>query len=91
TRHLFRYRELAVVLARHPDLRARLGGEAEDPQAADDLLRAMADMTGAHQLLLVDTTGRVLAASHQTRQQLDPTGAVIHRALTGALGSEAEF
>ncbi|NDW53496.1 ATP-binding protein [Aliiroseovarius sp. PrR006] len=91
TRHLFRYRELAVVLARHPDLRARLGGEAEDPQAADDLLRAMADMTGAHQLLLVDTTGRVLAASHQTRQQLDPTGAMIHRALTGALGSEAEF
>ncbi|WP_240686516.1 hypothetical protein [Aliiroseovarius marinus] len=67
TRHLFRYRELAVVLARHPDLRARLSGEAEDPRTADDLLRAMADMTGAHQLLLVDASGRVLAASHQTQ------------------------
>ncbi|WP_424940461.1 sensor histidine kinase [Aliiroseovarius sp. S253] len=91
TRHLFRYRELAVVLARHPVLRARLGGEAKDPQAADDLLRAMADMTGAHQLLLVDNNGRVLAASHQAQQQLDPASAMIHRALTGALGSEAEF
>lgn len=91
TRHLFRYRELAVVLARHPDLRARLSGEAEDPKTADDLLRAMADMTGAHQLLLVDASGRVLAASHQTQQQLDPAGAMLHRALTGALGSEAEF
>lgn len=91
TRHLFRYRELAVVLARHPDLRARLSGEAEDPRTADDLLRAMADMTGAHQLLLVDASGRVLAASHQTQHQLDPAGAMLHRALTGALGSEAEF
>ena len=91
TRHLFRYRELAVVLARHPDLRARLSGEAEDPHTADDLLRAMADMTGAHQLLLVDGAGRVLAASHQAPLQLDPTSAMIHRALNGALGSEAKF
>jgi two-component system C4-dicarboxylate transport sensor histidine kinase DctB len=91
TRHLFRYRELAVVLARHPDLRARLSGEADDPRTADDLLRAMADMTGAHQLLLVDGAGRVLAASHQAPLQLDPTSAMIHRALNGALGSEAKF
>ena len=91
TRHLFRYRELAVILARHPVLQAQLSGEVENAQAADDLLRAMADMTGAHQLLLVDDSGHVLAASHQTRQQLDPTSAMIHRALTGALGAEAEF
>ncbi|MCK0172389.1 ATP-binding protein [Aliiroseovarius sp. S1123] len=91
TRHLFRYRELAVILARHPVLQARLSGEITEPQTADGLLRAMADMTGAHQLLLVDGSGRVLAASHQTQQKLDPTSAMLHRALTGALGSEAEF
>lgn len=91
TRHLFRYRELAVVLARHPVLQARLSGEIQDTQAADELLQEMADMTGAHQLLLADETGQVLAASHLTQQQLDPDSAMIHRALTGALGSEAEF
>lgn len=91
TRHLFRYRELAVVLARHPVLQAQLSDEVGDSKAADDLLLAMADMTGAHQLLLVDDKGRVLAASHHNQQQLDPASAMIHRALTGALGSEAKF
>ncbi|SMR71091.1 two-component system, NtrC family, C4-dicarboxylate transport sensor histidine kinase DctB [Aliiroseovarius halocynthiae] len=91
TRHLFRYRELAVVLARHPVLNARLTGESPSPQEADSLLQAMADMTGAYQLLLVDHTGRVMGASHRTGVRLDPTTPLIYRALTGALGVEAKF
>ncbi|WP_289069581.1 ATP-binding protein [uncultured Aliiroseovarius sp.] len=91
TRHLFRYRELAVVLAEHPVLRDRLGGKADGSGNADRLLQAMADMTGAHHLSLVAPDGKVLAASGEAKAQLDPRAPLIHRALTGALGAEARF
>ncbi|MHA6266455.1 sensor histidine kinase [Aliiroseovarius sp. CAU 1755] len=91
TRHLFRYRELAVVLAEHPVLRDRLGGEADSEGEADRLLQAMADMTGAHHLSLVGPDGMVLAASGEGEAQVDPRAPLIHRALTGALGVEARF
>lgn len=89
TRHLFRYRELAVVLAEHPVLKRRLNNAELD--TADQLLQSMADMTGAHQLLLIDRDGHVLAASQQTTTKLDPSRPLIHRALTGALGADARF
>ncbi|MCK0143162.1 ATP-binding protein [Aliiroseovarius sp. F20344] len=89
TRHLFRYRELAVVLAEHPVLKRRLSDT--NAEAADQLLQSMADMTGAHQLLLIDRDGQVLAASHRTATKLDPSSPLIHRALTGALGADARF
>lgn len=91
TRHLFRYRELAVVLAEHPVLRDRLGGEPDVEGEADALLQAMADMTGAYHLSLVGVDGKVLAASGEGEAQLDPDAQLIHRALTGALGVEARF
>ncbi|WP_371169946.1 sensor histidine kinase [Aliiroseovarius sp. 2305UL8-7] len=91
TRHLFRYRELAVVLAEHPVLRARLGGEEDADGAADQLLQSMADMTGAHHLSLVGVDGKVLAASGEGAAQLDPSAPLISRALNGALGAEARF
>ncbi len=91
TRHLFRYRELAVVLSEHPVLRERLGGEPDAEGEADLLLQAMADMTGAYHLSLVGLDGKVLAASGEGEAQLDPDAPLIHRALTGALGVEARF
>ncbi|MCK8484660.1 ATP-binding protein [Aliiroseovarius sp. S2029] len=91
TRHLFRYRELAVVLAEHPVLRDRLGGEVDSEGEADRLLQAMADMTGAYHLSLVGLDGKVLAASGEGEAQLDPAAPLIHRALTGALGVQARF
>ena len=91
TRHLFRYRELAVVLAEHPVLRDRLGGEVDSEGEADALLQAMADMTGAYHLSLVGLDGKVLAASGEGEAQVDPGAPLIHRALTGALGVEARF
>ena len=91
TRHLFRYRELAVVLAEHPVLRDRLGGEVDSDGDADRLLQAMADMTGAYHLSLVGLDGKVLAASGEGEAQLNPHAPLIHRALTGALGVEARF
>lgn len=86
TAQLFRYRELAVVLARHPDLiraattdRARPGDQ--------DILREIADMTGADLVALYDRDGRPLTASRATAPSRPPETLPLSRALDGALGT----
>lgn len=88
-RHLFRYRELAVVLAEHPVLRARLDGA--DGAGADALLQSMADKTGAYHLSLISAGGQTIAVSGGTNIPLDPRAPLLFRAGTGALGIEARF
>jgi len=84
TRHLFRYRELAVLLSDHPDLIALLDGErAWD---ARELLRSMSDRTGALGIELVDRSGLVLASSRPGQAARSPDSAPLRRALNGALG-----
>lgn len=85
TRHLFRYRELAVVLADHPDLAALLEGQGA--RDARDLLRAMADRTGALEIELVDRDGQVLASSRAGHIGRAPDSQPLRRALNGALGA----
>ncbi|WP_289052993.1 ATP-binding protein [uncultured Aliiroseovarius sp.] len=86
TRHLFRYRELAVMLGEHPTLEALLDGQG-DPAAALAVLRSMADKSGAQGLMLVDREGRVMAATQPDLVERDVTGGPLRRALNGALGA----
>jgi two-component system C4-dicarboxylate transport sensor histidine kinase DctB len=87
TAQLFRHRELAVVLARHPDLKAALeGSETEGAEA--EVVRAMADMTGADRIALVDTQGRLRVASRSTGVDGEPVApSALARAFSGALGT----
>lgn len=85
TRHLFRYRELAVLLADHPDMKALLDGRSASD--ARELLRAMADRTGALGIELVDRSGLVLASSRPGRGRRSPDSTPLRRALNGALGA----
>lgn len=84
TAQLQRYRELAVFLADHPDLR-RLdtpGG----PAAAQRLLEQAADRTGALDVMLAGPDGRVrVAARGAAGRELSGTG-YFRRAMHGALG-----
>ena len=84
TRHLFRYRELAVLLSDHPDLKALLDGNSA--WDARELLRSMADRTGALGIELVDRSGLVLASSRPGHTGRNPDSAPLRRALNGALG-----
>ncbi len=85
TRHLLRYRELAVLLADHPEMAARLKGQG-GARNASDLLREVVDKTGAAATSLVDRQGRVLASTKPVKRELDPSKAPLRRALNGALG-----
>ena len=85
TRHLFRYREMAVLLADHPELQVLLDGATE--HRAQELLRAMADRTGALRIELVDRAGRVLASSRPGHTGRAPDSQPLRRALNGALGA----
>ncbi len=88
TNHLFRTRDLVVVLAEHPVLLALLNGQGNSAEA-DALLREVVDKTGASSLALVDASGRIVASSHPGArpQVLDPRGQPLLRALNGALGT----
>jgi two-component system C4-dicarboxylate transport sensor histidine kinase DctB len=85
TGQLQRYREVAVLMADHP----ALTGLARDGVGArgevDQMLLRVADRSGALDLRLVDTTGRVLAASQGTEDRLALTPDLA-RAGHGALG-----
>lgn len=83
---LFRYRELAVVLARHPDL-IRAATEARPRSGDQDILREMADMTGADLVVLYGLDGRPLSASRATAPARLPEALPLSRALDGALGT----
>jgi len=86
---LQRFRELAVLLADHPDLTGLLNGRGST-QTANRLLLRTADKTGWLTIDLVDATGRRLAGSAP-----DPAGRThgatpyLQRALQGALGAYA--
>lgn len=84
TSGLQRYRELAVFLADHPVVTARVFSEARGPEG-EALLQAMADKTGASALALVSRGGVILATAGQAQM---PKGAqaAFERAMDGALG-----
>ncbi|WP_298496705.1 ATP-binding protein [uncultured Maritimibacter sp.] len=87
---LYRYRELAVILSRHPDLRALLAG-AGDVATSEEVVQFMADMTGAADVAVVDITGRIVAGSQGASVARDPTVAPLDRAMAGALGTQSEI
>ena len=86
TAQLFRGRELAVILARHPLLADALETGTTPPREAE-LLRAMADLTGADRITLVDREGRVRAASGPPPPGWRAEALPLARALSGALGT----
>lgn len=86
TRHLMRYRELAVLLSGHPELVARLKGQG-GARDATALLQSMADKTGARAISLVDRNGLVLASTVLSPLPHNPTTQPLRRALNGALGT----
>lgn len=86
TAELQRFRELAVLLADHPELTPLVTG-AEGGQDAPRLLREVADKTGSLDIFVVDAEGREVAAA------APPDAVVSHaeapyfvRAMQGALG-----
>ncbi|WP_299030774.1 ATP-binding protein [uncultured Sulfitobacter sp.] len=80
---LQRYRDLAVVMADHPQVVQVLQqGAVPDDRA---LLRAVADRAAALDVMVVDRTGRVRAAAEDGAGNAG-AGAFVRRALNGALG-----
>jgi two-component system C4-dicarboxylate transport sensor histidine kinase DctB len=80
------YQELAVLMADHPALDG-----LDDParrSAADDLLRSVADKTGALDVMFAATDGRVLAAAQPVAGRTLSRDAAFRRAMQGALGSD---
>ena len=86
TGQLARFRELAVLLADHPALVARLRGQiGAEPTAAT--LTETADQTGSLEIALLDATGRGLSASDGAAVPGDLSHLPhVARALGGALG-----
>lgn len=83
---LERFRQVAVLMADHPQLVALAKGQGAATQASDVLLTA-ADKTGAVEILLASKNGKVLASS--TPQTITPLAGHPHyeRAMRGALGT----
>ena len=83
TGQLQRYRELAVLVADHPQVAAALSGA--DSSGSDALLLEIADKTAAEDILLTDTKGQVIV-----RARTEPKGfdiePLVRRAMQGALG-----
>ena len=90
-------RELAVMLADHPEVESLLGGfypVLDDPaqehvrQRAETLLEAMADMTGALRIAVYRADGGAAAVSDRARggRLPDLWAGAMERALQGALG-----
>ncbi|MGR3465403.1 sensor histidine kinase [Limimaricola sp.] len=83
TGELQRYRQLAVLTARHPDLAPQPGG---DKGRAGALLRRTADVTGALDIVLLDTRGREIAGAGRAAPRGHADMAWFERAMDGALG-----
>jgi len=83
---LQRFRQVAVLMADHPQLVSLAKGLGDALQASDVLLQA-ADKTGAIEILLASTNGMVLASSMP--QTISPLAGHPHyeRAMRGALGT----
>ncbi|MAM63592.1 ATP-binding protein [Maritimibacter sp. UBA3975] len=90
TGQLFRYRELAVILSRHPDLERLLiwGGDGDGARV---VVQSMADMSGASDVAVVDRLGHVAAGSDGSSLARDPAEPPLDRALNGALGTTSEI
>lgn len=86
TGELQRYREMAVLMAGHADIRrAALTGDAGS--AIGDLLQRAADITGSRAVMLAGRNGRVIAASVGEGAAADlASAAYFRRAMQGALG-----
>ncbi|MEJ2035524.1 MAG: sensor histidine kinase, partial [Maritimibacter sp.] len=86
TAQLFRYRELAVVLARHPLMEGALDGSAYWRDVRSYVL-SMADMTGADSIEVVAPSGAIVVALRGATFRPDPAALPLSRALTGSLGT----
>ncbi|MEM9582472.1 MAG: ATP-binding protein [Pseudomonadota bacterium] len=84
------YRELAVLLADHPDLVPLVTGGNGDAQNVEEMLLRVADMTGSLEILLLDRDGAVVAQSHRfvrpEPRNMSETS-YFKRAIRGALGT----
>lgn len=83
TGQLQRYRELAVLVADHPQIGAVLAGE--DVAAAEALFLEIADKTAAQDILLTNADGLVMAGAREDANGVD-IGPLVQRAMQGALG-----
>ncbi|WP_299657580.1 ATP-binding protein [uncultured Tateyamaria sp.] len=83
TGQLQRYRELAVLVADHPQVSAALAGE--DITQTEILFLDIADKTAAQDIRLTDATGTILASARPDQPGLD-IAPLVARAAQGALG-----
>lgn len=83
TGQLQRYRELAVLVADHPQVGAVLAGE--DVEAAEALFLEIADKTAAEDILLTNADGFVMAGARGVTNGVD-IAPLVERAMQGALG-----
>ena len=83
TGQLQRYRELAVLVADHPQVGATLAGAPQGDVEA--LLLEIADKSAAKDIRLTDSAGRILARARPDVAGID-TGPLVRRAAQGALG-----
>ena len=83
---LQRFRQVAVLMADHPELVALAKGQGDAPQAMQ-LLLATADKTGAVEILLASKDGLVLASSMPQVSALLTGQPHFDRAMRGALGT----
>ncbi|MEM9968374.1 MAG: ATP-binding protein [Pseudomonadota bacterium] len=81
---LQRYRDLAVFMAAHPEIKDALGsGERSGLQA---LLQKAADKSAALDLLVLDASGKLQASAFGTFPENMAHQPYVQRALSGALG-----
>lgn len=83
TGQLQRYRELAVLVADHPQVAAVMAGE--DVIAAEALILEIADKTASEDIILTNAAGDVLAGARETPSGFD-FAPLVARAMQGALG-----
>ena len=88
---LQRYREMTVLMADHPDVLALALAPDRPPEAVDALLQRTADMTRSDELMLIDATGRILAASGSAKGTDRSAAPYFKRAMQGALGFHHEI
>ena len=83
TGQLQRYRELAVLVADHPQVQAALAGRGTD--GAQTLFLDIADKTAAQDILLTTPNGGILVQARSGVAPID-IGPLVGRAAQGALG-----